>query len=61
MNCRWSTTEKNLCIRYRERAVEQENVPEGTTGKNSVLYASVGAVGKAFMAIEAESFRMSAE
>ena len=29
--------------------------------KNSVLYASVGAVGKAFMAIEAESFRMSAE
>ena len=29
--------------------------------KNSVLYASVGAVGKAFMAIETESFRMSAE
>jgi hypothetical protein len=26
-----------------------------------VLYASVGAVGKAFMAIETESFRMSAE
>ena len=29
--------------------------------KNSVLYASVGAVGKAFMAVEVESFRMSAE
>ena len=29
--------------------------------KNSVVYASVGAVGKAFMAIETESFRMSAE
>ncbi len=28
--------------------------------KNSVLYASVGAVGKAFMAIEVEAFRMSA-
>ena len=31
------------------------------TAKNSVLYASVGAVGKAFMAVEVESFRMSAE
>lgn len=29
--------------------------------KNSVLYASVGAVGRVFMEIEAESFRMSAE
>ena len=29
--------------------------------KNSVLYASVGAVGRVFMEIEAEGFRMSAE
>ncbi|MEO1138521.1 MAG: molecular chaperone TorD family protein [Pseudomonadota bacterium] len=29
--------------------------------KNSVLYASVGAVGRVFMGIEAEGFRMSAE
>jgi len=29
--------------------------------KNSVLYASVGAVGRVFMDIEAEGFRMSAE
>ena len=29
--------------------------------KNSVLYASVGAVGKAFMAVEVESLRMCAE
>ena len=29
--------------------------------KSSVLYASVGAVGKAFMEIEREGFRMSAE
>ncbi len=29
--------------------------------KNSVLYASVGAVGRVFMEIEAEAFRMSAE
>ncbi|SLN40537.1 chaperone protein TorD [Roseovarius litorisediminis] len=29
--------------------------------KNSVLYASVGAVGRVFMVIEAEGFRMSAD
>lgn len=29
--------------------------------KNSVLYGSVGAVGRAFMAIEREAFRMTAE
>jgi hypothetical protein len=29
--------------------------------QNSVLYASVGAVGRVFMEIEAEGFRMSAE
>jgi hypothetical protein len=27
--------------------------------RNSVLYASVGAVGRAFMEIEAQGFRMS--
>jgi hypothetical protein len=31
------------------------------SAKSSVLYAALGAVGRQFMEIEAEAFRMSAE